>query len=30
VIATSSANGSLSLELDNGDSVAYSGVKAVY
>ena len=30
VIATSAANGALSLELDNGDSVAYSGVKAVY
>ena len=30
VIATSASNGSLSLELDNGDSVAYSGVKAVY
>ncbi|MPS93871.1 flagellar hook capping FlgD N-terminal domain-containing protein [Comamonas sp.] len=30
VIATSSANGALSLELDNGSSVAYSGVKAVY
>ena len=30
VIATSAANGALSLELDNGTSVAYSGVKAVY
>ncbi|MFS4549251.1 flagellar hook assembly protein FlgD [Comamonas resistens] len=30
VIATSANNGALSLELDNGDSVAYSGVKAVY
>ena len=30
VIATSASNGSLSLELDNGDSVDYSGVKAVY
>ena len=24
------ANGALSLELDNGSSVAYSGIKAVY
>ncbi|MBO1925919.1 hypothetical protein J4711_14910 [Staphylococcus epidermidis] len=30
VVATSATNGSLMLELDNGDSVAYSGVKAVY
>lgn len=30
VIAASSANGALSLELDNGSSVAYSGIKAVY
>ena len=30
VIATSAANGALALELDNGNSVAYSGVKAVY
>lgn len=30
VIATGATNGSLTLELDNGQSVAYSGVKAVY
>lgn len=30
VIATSASNGALSLELDNGNSIAYSGVKAVY
>ncbi|WP_280188204.1 flagellar hook assembly protein FlgD [Delftia sp. PS-11] len=30
VIATSSNNGALSLELDNGSNVAYSSVKAVY
>ena len=30
VIATGASNGSLTLELDNGQSVAYSGVKAVY
>lgn len=30
VIATSSTNGNLTLELDSGENVAYSGIKAVY
>lgn len=30
VIAASASSGSLMLELDNGDAVAYTGVKAVY
>ena len=30
VIAASAGSGSLMLELDNGEAIAYTGVKAVY